>query len=127
MKQYITVVASDAGKVIKYQDFDTQAEAEAHVLLYGGFVAPNPGGLITHWIVSGETLTHDSAGQVAAELERGWADVRMKRDKLLVDSDFSQLDDSPKDKVAWKTYRQALRDITNVATPDLVVWPSEPV
>lgn len=54
-------------------------------------------------------------------------DVRQQRDKLLRDSDFTQLDDSPKDKVAWRAYRKSLRDITtDFTSPDLVVWPTPP-
>ena len=55
-----------------------------------------------------------------------WANVRRERDKLLVDSDYTQLDDSPRDKVAWKNYRQALRDITLQADPNNITWPDEP-
>ncbi len=36
--------------------------------------------------------------------------VREYRNMLLVQSDFSQLPDSPVDKVAWAAYRQELRD-----------------
>ena len=62
----------------------------------------------------------------AGATDRAWNDVRAQRNRLLENSDFTQLDDNPKDKIAWKTYRQALRDITNAATPDDVVWPTEP-
>jgi predicted metal-binding protein len=36
--------------------------------------------------------------------------VRQYRNALLVQSDFSQLEDSPVDKEAWAEYRQQLRD-----------------
>jgi hypothetical protein len=38
--------------------------------------------------------------------------ARMKyyRDRLLVESDWSQLPDAPVDREAWATYRQTLRD-----------------
>ena len=36
--------------------------------------------------------------------------VREYRDMLLVQSDFSQLADSPVDKEAWAEYRQQLRN-----------------
>ena len=36
--------------------------------------------------------------------------VREYRDMLLVQSDFSQLADSPVDKEAWAAYRKELRD-----------------
>ncbi|MGJ8660392.1 MAG: tail fiber assembly protein [Bacteroidota bacterium] len=53
--------------------------------------------------------------------------ARTKRDGLLTQSDYSQLADSPHDKQAWATYRQALRDITvQAGFPDNITWPQEP-
>lgn len=56
-----------------------------------------------------------------------WDAIRARRDSLLDGSDWTQLADAPVDKAAWATYRQALRDITETfATPDAVVWPTQP-
>lgn len=53
--------------------------------------------------------------------------VRAKRDGLLINSDWTQVDDSPVDKSAWATYRQSLRDVpTQAGFPNSVTWPSEP-
>jgi len=53
--------------------------------------------------------------------------VRTKRDKLLAESDWTQVADAPVDKAAWATYRQSLRDIPQQAGfPTNVVWPVEP-
>lgn len=54
--------------------------------------------------------------------------VREYRNMLLVQSDFSQLPDSPVDKQAWATYRQQLRDLPNTydgTTPE-VTFPTPP-
>lgn len=48
-----------------------------------------------------------------------------KRNKLLVDSDWTQLPDVPltdDQKLAWQNYRQSLRDMT-----DQPEWPNDPV
>lgn len=56
-----------------------------------------------------------------------WDDIRGKRDKLLLQSDYTQVADWPGDKAAWATYRQALRDITiTFSDPASVVWPTPP-
>ena len=68
----------------------------------------------------------NDAAWAAGTVDRAWERVRTKRDQLLKNSDFTQLDDSPKNKVAWKTYRQALRDITDQPDPDNITWPVEP-
>ena len=53
--------------------------------------------------------------------------ARNKRTALLTASDYTQLADSPRNKQAWATYRQALRDITaQVGFPETIVWPVEP-
>ena len=55
--------------------------------------------------------------------------VRPERDKLLLESDWTQGTDSPlsdSKKAEWKTYRQALRDITTQSDPENVTWPTRP-
>ena len=61
----------------------------------------------------------------------GLADsIRIQRDGLLTQSDWTQLPDSPlstADKEAWATYRQALRDITaQTGFPYQITWPTAP-
>ena len=36
--------------------------------------------------------------------------LRLHRDRLLAESDWTQVADAPVDREAWATYRQALRD-----------------
>ena len=59
-----------------------------------------------------------------------WAAIRLLRDQLLRDSDWTVLPDSPPAKTAlttWKTYRQALRDLPQTyERPADVVWPEAP-
>ena len=57
---------------------------------------------------------------------------RTTRDKLLADTDWTQMNDSPltnEAKTAWATYRQELRDLSDLdAWPNLADedWPVEP-
>ena len=44
MKAFIACVKTDGTKVAKYQDFDTEADAQTHISTYGGFVAAAPSG-----------------------------------------------------------------------------------
>jgi hypothetical protein len=51
-------------------------------------------------------------------LEEWWAErMRLHRDRLLKESDWTQLPDAPVDREAWATYRQALRDFPATWTP----------
>jgi len=61
------------------------------------------------------------------QTERAWAAVRADRDRLLAESDWTQVADAPVDAAAWAVYRQTLRDIPqDYPTPDAVVWPEAP-
>jgi len=54
--------------------------------------------------------------------------VRVKRNKLLSDTDWTQLPDAPTENAQeWQTYRQSLRDIPQQSNfPTDVDWPSKP-
>jgi len=58
-----------------------------------------------------------------------WVAVRLKRDKLLADTDWrvarSAETGAPLSQ-EWVAYRQALRDITGQRNPFLIVWPETP-
>lgn len=55
-------------------------------------------------------------------------EAKFKRDRLLVECDWTQLPDvSEKTKAKYQTYRQALRDITEQDDfPYNVTWPDKP-
>ena len=58
-------------------------------------------------------------------------EVRQKRNRLLLESDWTQFPDSPitdpVEQAKWREYRQALRDITKQANyPNVVYWPDKP-
>jgi hypothetical protein len=52
-----------------------------------------------------------------------WTAIRQKRNRLLAESDWTQLADSPADKDKWAVYRQELRDITIQEDPFSIIWP----
>ena len=47
--------------------------------------------------------------------------MRLYRDALLVASDWAMIPDTPTEKTAWATYRQALRDFPATWTPATTV------
>lgn len=64
----------------------------------------------------------------ARTLEQRAANAREQRNRLLTESDWTQLPDvNLATKAAWATYRQALRDITDQPGYPLdVTWPTPP-
>jgi hypothetical protein len=77
------------------------------------------------------TFLRDLAGSSPADamLDRASA-MRLTRNRLLSESDWSQLPDAPLgelERAAWAEYRQALRDLPNQAGfPSDVAWPLSP-
>ena len=102
-------------------------------------VAPSGHGYIayTHdkadmhkYAVSNGALQKKSQSTIDA-MERTEAQERLrrKRNQMLANSDWTQAADSPltdAQKTEWRTYRQALRDITDTSDPINVTWPSQP-
>ena len=76
------------------------------------------------------TIDMDAVDKKAAELliEQNLIDLRKERNRKLTESDWTQSRDVTLSNDAdWKTYRQALRDITKTyKTLDTVKWPTEP-
>ena len=54
-----------------------------------------------------------------------WVGVRAQRNIKLQESDWRASSDLTLSD-DWKTYRQALRDITTQSDPDNITWPTEP-
>ncbi len=75
--------------------------------------------------VSAVVEAHDA---VAILEELAWEFARTKRNRLLQESDWTDLPNSPVDNGSeWATYRQALRDIPqDFASADAVTWPTKP-
>lgn len=61
------------------------------------------------------------------------ASIRLQRDYLLSQTDWTALNDvplSPQEKTAYENYRQQLRDFPDVVDLDLpieeIIWPTKP-
>ena len=89
-------------------------------------------------IVTGTLPTKTEVTNKAQELYDGEAmrRLRVHRDNLLRDTDWvvtKAAETGVAETTAWKTYRQALRDLPSTTTPELdgpfvknVTWPTKP-
>ena len=73
-----------------------------------------------------DPFTYDEAKVKTAHdaivIEHQWSDLRKQRDKLLAETDWTQVSDSPLSsdkKTEWANYRTALRDL-----PTASGWPN---
>ena len=91
------------------------------------------------WVVTGDTIRWDSPGieqptdaAIDAEIVRltaaePWDALRAERNRLLGETDWWALPDSPAMSDAQSAYRQALRDLpANTSDPANPVWPTKP-
>jgi hypothetical protein len=75
-------------------------------------------------------ITDATEEEISAKLEEKWVEVRIMRDALLAQSDWTQFQDSPLSGttlVEWQTYRQSLRDVTSQPNPFNLSWPAKPM
>jgi len=74
------------------------------------------------YTVKVESTTSD---EQTALINSEWVNIRSQRNYKLKDTDWRASSDLTMSD-AWKTYRQALRDITTQADPYNITWPTEP-
>jgi hypothetical protein len=75
-------------------------------------------------------ITDATEEEISAKFEEKWVEVRIMRDALLAQSDWTQFQDSPisgTTLVEWQTYRQSLRDVTSQQNPYNLSWPVKPM
>jgi len=94
----------------KPYDYATEKLVSAVPHLYDGMCC----------VVDVEPLT---AEELQARVDTQWQTIRIQRNQMLKDCDWTQLADSPVNKTAWAAYRQALRDITAQSDPFNIEWP----
>ena len=77
-----------------------------------------------------KTVTRDADIGNATILAKNWKMLRRERNTKLVDSDWTQYNDSPltdEVKAEWAVHRQALRDLpANTDDPADPTWPTPP-
>ena len=79
---------------------------------------------IMRQVEASELVVESDPGPTEEQLA---AQARSERDRLLADSDWTQVADAPVDHQAWADYRQALRDVpTQAGFPTDINWPTKP-
>ena len=73
------------------------------------------------------TQIEATAAEISYRVENQWETIRIQRNELLTECDWTQLADIPSEtKEAWTIYRQALRNITSQTNPFSITWPVKP-
>ena len=142
---YLTInKIDDANRVIKYDTFENQAGADARVdelkaqgldafAVDASTLSENFAiGQIEHLTadIASKTVTWHQDDFAAASEARAMSELRQERNRLLVETDWTQVADSQladEKKTEWREYRQALRQLPateeDVSNP---TWPEQP-
>ena len=82
-----------------------------------------------HLKCDGSKVVKDDDALAVFQLAEKWKRVRLRRDRLLNDSDWvvtKATETGVTVSSAWKTYRQKLRDVPSQSDPDDITWPTKP-
>ena len=71
------------------------------------------------------TVTSLTSDEISLKTNELWESIRSFRDELLAECDWRACSDRTMSE-DWKTYRQALRDITTQSDPYNITWPTIP-
>ena len=116
MKNYIAIVRNENNRITKYQDFDVESDADAHVVTYGGFVVPKPSSeRMIYWVVDAdaETVTYDQStaeSDDAALVAVRYKKVRRDAYPRINDQLDMMWHDKKDDTTTWEDAIQAVKD-----------------
>jgi len=85
--------------------------------------------IIENEVIEYEDIDIITEQEILDSINSMWVNVRSRRNIELLESDWTQVLDSPfteEEKEEWQTYRQSLRDITLQSDPFNIVWPIKP-
>ena len=124
---------ADYSSETDYSIVETEVDVEG--LKRSGHITSDIGGKYYHlkWDASKKEVVKDDDAKAAWELSEEWKSIRLKRDGLLTNSDWTQGGDTPLasgKKTEWATYRTKLRtlpeDQKDKTTFASITWPSQP-
>ena len=124
---------ADYSSETDYSIVETEVDVEG--LKRSGHITSDIGGKYYHlkWDASKKEVVKDDDAKAAWELSEEWKSIRLKRDGLLTNSDWTQGADSPLasgKKAEWATYRTKLRTLPEdqkaKKTYADITWPSQP-
>ena len=119
------IVETDADELLSYVD----SEGQTFTYEQSGHIVSDLNGTHYHLTWNGSEIVKDDDALATYQLAEKWKRVRQDRDRLLNETDWivtKAKETSTNIPAAWKTYRQALRDVPSQSDPDNITWPSKP-
>ena len=106
-----------------------ETEVDVQGFIQSGHIVYGLDGTHYHLKWDGSKVVKDDDALAAFQLAEKWKRVRLRRDRMLNDSDWvvtKATETGVTVSSAWKTYRQKLRDVPSQSDPDNITWPTKP-
>ena len=106
-----------------------ETEVDVQGFIQSGHIVSDLDGTHYHLKWDGSKVVKDDDALATYQLAEKWKRVRLRRDRLLNDSDWvvtKATETGGTVTSAWKTYRQKLRDVPSQSDPDDITWPTKP-
>ena len=110
-----------------YEIIETEVDIQGYN--QSGHITTNLEGIHYHLKWDGSKIVKDDDALAAYQLAEKWKEVRQDRDRYLNETDWivtKAKETNTNIPAAWKTYRQALRDVPSQSDPDNITWPTKP-
>ena len=123
--------SSEDYEIVETDELLSYVDSEGRTLTYqeSGHIVSDFDGTYYHLKWDGSKIVKDDDALAAYQLSQKWKTVRLQRDRLLNETDWivtKAKETSTNIPAAWKTYRQALRDVPSQSDPDNITWPTKP-
>ena len=121
------IVETDAP--LSYEFKDENGNTRTISFNESGHIVSDLDGTHYHLKWDGSKIVKDDDALAAYQLIEKWKQVRQDRDRLLNETDWivtKAKETNTNIPAAWKTYRQALRDVPSQSDPDNITWPTKP-
>ena len=110
-----------------YEIIETEVDIQG--FNQSGHIVSDIDGTYYHLKWDGSKIVKDDDALATYQLSEKWKDVRSQRDRLLNETDWvvtKATETETSVSSAWKSYRQALRDVPSQSDPDNITWPTKP-
>ena len=115
----------ETGELLSYVD----SEGRTFTYQESGHIVSDFDGTHYHLKWDGSKIVKDDDALAVYQLAEKWKQVRQDRDRLLNKTDWivtKAKETNTNIPAAWKSYRQALRDVPSQSDPDNITWPTKP-
>ena len=118
-------------EIVETDELLSYIDSEGRTFTYhqSGHIVSDLDGTHYHLKWDGSKIVRDDDALAEYQLSQKWKTVRLQRDRYLNETDWIVTKAKEKNTnipAAWKTYRQALRDVPSQLDPDNITWPTKP-